>query len=494
MSYSYPSTPSEYYGSNNNEGSNPNNSSNKENNNSRRGPTPNNMKNTKPVGKGTYGLILQPALPNLKANGTTENFPDMVTKLYFRNNSLKEAIESGKKIYELTGNEGHKVSEYTYKYKPRNIDNSLKDKLLSNVEVNIDNIYDQFKPIPMIRMKNLGIDMRHDNLKTAIGKLSEIPATTLLEQVLKVMKQIEIFVTTNYIHGDVRPPNMMINPDTGVITIIDFDLFEPVPAFMNNNVGFYNRPPENYISDFLLYLPDILYITDFNLFKTTIEQNDKYKGRYTLDHYIINNNKHIHRIDDQLTKDKLIEILYHNTKYFVDKYLVGKGHAIDTTPPDTIRAEWAKMILPYFDAFGLASSLLELITTVGYKDPAIISLRDNVLWKMVAWKIDERIDIFEAVKRVEAIIATAAEKPKEAASSINNAVEAAVAAAKAALAAKKATAAAPAKSPYANAVAAAKAALAAAAGKVGGGLARRRKTVRRGKKHKRHSTRFISRR
>ena len=439
--------------------------------------------------------------------------------------------------------------------------------------------------MPIAHMKNLGTDMRHKNLAENVAALRKIPIGFLLEQVLKVMNQVKIFVDNGFIHGDIRPPNMMIIPDTGIITIIDFDLFEEIRYFMAGNVAFYNRPPENYIHDFfrdpysLLTLdqidkavtikesreldaapyvemtkqhlahvletipppyhasleahitavnglsPDVpipfgintesmaylrdLFSREANGFKKRIIGHDSIKRKYlvgeynkaakaindepnpyrqhrqkgifnriniqtqyyNLDHYIRYNNDHEY-LADKLTLEKLLDILESNRKYFVDKYIVGAGLSIDDITERQIHTKWNEMIVPYFDGFGLAVSLLELLAVAKYDDAHILNLRDNVLMKMAAWKLEDRIDIVEAIKRTEAIIAEA--KPKAAAAaSVNNAVAAAVAAAKAALAAKAVKPAAAAS--VNNAVAAARAALAAKAGKAGG----RRKTRRR---------------
>lgn len=494
---------------------------------------------TNVVGKGTYGFILKPALSNRRLNGSVEEYPNEVTKAYFNQKSLNGAIKTGAKIYSLTGNEGHKLIPYKQPYRASNMPASITAKLKTKDfgKTDIAKIYGR-SSMPIAHMKNLGIDMIHTRLTAHVAALRKIPIGLLLEQVLKVLNQVKIFIDNKFIHGDIRPANMMINPDTGIITIIDFDLFEEIPDFMKNNVAFYNRPPENYIHDFfrdpysivsfdkidkapyikavknntsyivkyisppyhdsletyiktindltldksmlcgidmiMPYLRDLL-SREGDRFKNSIKSHDTIKNeyfhdRYTLEHYIYYNNDHTY-LSDKLTHEKLLDILDANRKYFVDKYIIGDGLTVSDITEEQVKTQWAKMIVPYFDGFGLAVSLLELLSVAKYDDAHIDNLRDNVLMKMAAWKLEDRIDIVEAIKRTEAIIAEA--KPKvAAAASVNNAVAAAVAAAKAALAAK---AVKPAAASVNNAVAAASAALAAKAGKAGG----RRKTQRR---------------
>lgn len=482
---------------------------------------------TNVVGKGTYGFILKPALSNRRLNGSVEEYPDEVTKAYFNQNSLNGAIKTGTKIYSLTGNEGHKLIPYKQPYRVSNMPASIITKLKTEDfgKTDIAKIYGR-SSMPIAHMKNLGIDMKYTSLTAHVAALRKIPTGLLLEQVLKVMKQVKIFIDNKFIHGDIRPANMMINPDTGIITIIDFDLFEEIPEFMKNNVAFYNRPPENYIHDFfrdpysltvfeniekvkyiksindlvkyvdnsipsthkslieyiqtvkdltlndlsgvnfikvMPYLRDLLSSNEVR-FLDCIKVHDtiknKYRnGDYNLAHYIHFNNNHIY-LTDKLTREKLLNILLTNCRYFIDKYIIGAGLDIDTITEDQIKTKWNEMIVPYFDGFGLAVSLLELLAVTKYDDAHIDNLRDNVLMKMAAWKLEDRIDIVEAIKRTEAIIAET--KPKvAAAASVNNAVAAAVAAAKAALAAK---AAKPSTASANNAVAAARAILAEKAG------------------------------
>ena len=498
------------------------------------------------VGKGTYGFILKPALANRALNGTVEEYPNDVTKVYFNKNSLNSAIKAGTKIYSLTGNEGHKLIPYREPYMATNIPASVISKLKSNEfgKVNIVKKYNG-KPIPIAHMKNLGINMTNKSLLEHVESLRKIPTVQLLEQVLKVMNQVKIFIDNGFIHGDIRPPNMMINPETGIITIIDFDLFEEIQDFMKNNVAFYNRPPENYIHDFfrdpysivsfdktdqadyirafqqstsyvvknipppyhntlISYVKSVKDLTRFtttpyiskimpylrdllsrneDTFKKCIKLHDSnkieyIKDIYTLNHYIYFNNDHKYFVD-KLSREKLLDILYANTKYFTDNYIIGAGLTIEDITEEQIKTKWNEMIVPYFDGFGLAVSLLELLTVAKYEDAHISNLRDNVLMKMAAWKVEDRIDIFKAIELTEAILAEAIPPAKVAAVS-NNAVAAAVEAAKAVLAAKAAV-----PSPYRAAAEAAKAALAKSKSVVRTNGGKRRRTTQRTTQRKR---------
>ena len=49
---------------------------------------------------------------------------------------------------------------------------------------------------------------------------------TLLRECYKLMIQIDNMRRKGYCHADIRLDNVLIDPDTGVMTLIDFDLFE----------------------------------------------------------------------------------------------------------------------------------------------------------------------------------------------------------------------------------------------------------------------------
>ncbi len=44
------------------------------------------------AGKGTYGIVIAPGLPNKNNDGTTRNFPNNVTKIFTNANELHKAL------------------------------------------------------------------------------------------------------------------------------------------------------------------------------------------------------------------------------------------------------------------------------------------------------------------------------------------------------------------------------------------------------------------
>jgi serine/threonine protein kinase len=94
-------------------------------------------------------------------------------------------------------------------------------------------------------MPDLGVSVGTADTKK--GDLRRVPIPVIIDQIIKVLKQVQTLQHNNYIHGDIRETNVMIHPTTGTITIIDFDLLKPANRFNPN--GMYNNPPENLILD-----------------------------------------------------------------------------------------------------------------------------------------------------------------------------------------------------------------------------------------------------
>jgi serine/threonine protein kinase len=186
------------------------------------------------IGAGGYGVVIKPALPNTNEAGVLHEYPDNVTKLFIESENRNKILTLAPLLNRIMGpNEGHRINTYRKAYKGRNVPESSRRKLGIRESNNV---------FP-IRMPDLGVsihdllDRRHD--------LRKIPVTTILSQVVKVLKQVQTLQASGYIHGDIRDTNVMIHPATGAITIIDFDLLRPVEEFRRKTTfGMYNNPPE----------------------------------------------------------------------------------------------------------------------------------------------------------------------------------------------------------------------------------------------------------
>ena len=328
---------------------------------------------TKYISKGSYGLTLRPALPNKKNNGTWEQYNNSITKLFFNKHNMNNAFVASAQVKEYTGNEGHKAYLYKHPYKFNNLSydfiNDLSDtkvlKYLGNT------LY------PM-RMPNLGVNISTLNKPDKYLPLRKIPTTIMLQQIKKVLSQVNTFIEKGKIHADIREPNLMINAKTGVITIIDFDFFSDATKFLRgDNVAFYNRPPENYFycnflkrttsflhANYLLGLAQSTNKEENNAFITNIISSDNKlisdatesgRRKYDLKLYMKDNNRFIFREELGLKlsdRVALIDVIRKNvTKMIVPKKIIDESS----------RIIFENVMIRYFDGFGLASSLLDLL-------------------------------------------------------------------------------------------------------------------------------------
>lgn len=192
------------------------------------------------VGAGSYGAVIKPALPNV-VNNETVHYPTNVTKLFFEEDAMDHVLNIASKLPKLMGkNEGHSIYKYVKTYKvadlPAGIFNKLKEEL--PYLKNSDALY-------LVRMPNLGIDISKIDDPTVYKEIRKRHPLVILEQIQKLLNQTANLARNDYIHGDIRPPNVMVNPSTGILTIVDFDWLYPIDAFVDDySFGFYSNPPE----------------------------------------------------------------------------------------------------------------------------------------------------------------------------------------------------------------------------------------------------------
>jgi serine/threonine protein kinase len=225
-----------------------------------------------------------------------------------------------------------------------------------------------------MRMPNLGVNISTLKKADKYEPLRKIPIGVLLQQIKKVLEQVNFFIAKDKVHSDIREPNMMVNPKTGAITIIDFDFFDDADKFFRGrNVAFYNRPPENYIycnylkrRDYFPAASALLnkaknnpesFTTTINALDNRLQQLAIETGNrmYDLNLYIKDNNAYLFRKELGLkldNKNNLIDIIRKNYAHIFKDI-------IEITDAD--RNHFEHTMLQYFDGFGLASSLLDLL-------------------------------------------------------------------------------------------------------------------------------------
>ena len=197
------------------------------------------------VGSGTFGSVIKPALSN-EIDGVLSAYPNNVTKVFFNENDYKTALEAVRKVPDIMNtrsgpNAGHAVHTYTKKYKGRN----LPRRILTSIQYKKPEIENDTN-LHLMRMPDLGVDFDKAVHTSFINMfLQHVPFPTILEQIVKLLQQTASLADNNYGHFDIRESNVMIQPVTGLMTIIDFDWLKPYDEFKASYpFGFYNNPPE----------------------------------------------------------------------------------------------------------------------------------------------------------------------------------------------------------------------------------------------------------
>lgn len=305
------------------------------------------------LGRGSYGAVFKPALPNT-IDGVDTTYPGNVTKVFYKKNTYNKTLNTISKLPEIMNkrghNAGHNVHTYTRKYKGRN----LNPKLL----LNLQKINPSFLPnsnLHLYRMPNLGYDISQIKVNPEMKhKLRTIQFGVILEQIVKLIRQTTSLVESNYAHMDIRPSNVMINPDTGVLTIVDFDLMKPIPklAAEFTSFGYYNEPPE-------CLLHHRWYgVTDIHI---PVDRVVQYIRPVDIDNYVkYQYNGFIDAIRERngsITLNDYKEIVISANKINIE-YI--RDLLRDKTV-DEVMNSFRDYIIPTIDNFGLGMTLLQLL-------------------------------------------------------------------------------------------------------------------------------------
>ena len=339
------------------------------------------------IGAGAFGAVIQPALQNT-LNGELKDFPDNVTKVFFVKRNMNTALNTAKKLPRLMGNNnGHRIYPYSRKIKGSNLPANLFTKLKARKELNMNS------NLHILRMPYLGVDIYHLNAIHA-EELRKVPITTILEQIQKLIHQTGKLAEAGYGHFDIRQTNVMVRPETGTLTIIDFDWLMPLKDLEKEykpHFGYFSNPPESLLAK-LVGRP-YLSIYDVSVVG------------YTRENWTYNE-----KILRPMGITSMLDLKRKYEEAIADTYSM----------LDPLESKF-KDCLPYFDNYGLAFTLLLFIEAVYgaeviRKTDATTSFDEVVklLLRMCAFKLRERISPAEAVAAIDAIMARVGEEPEPA--------------------------------------------------------------------------------
>jgi hypothetical protein len=200
------------------------------------------------LGEGGFGLVFKPALNNVGPEGEPQAFPANVTKLFYNEKAYNKALTNASMLEEQIPNVAVPTRKYRKTYRVRNLPPSIasyiksKNPALTNANMTFP-----------VRMPDLGVSLHamNQNMNKYAMTFAGVSTVTMARQVYKIMRQIKAINEAGYVHADIRETNMMINPSTGTLTLIDFDWLTPKrEILMKYPRPFYSHPIE---TAFFLY-------------------------------------------------------------------------------------------------------------------------------------------------------------------------------------------------------------------------------------------------
>ena len=197
------------------------------------------------LGKGSYGCVVKPAFPNVDDFGRTVHFPNNVTKIYSDMDEAKKAERDSDTLYSLDPRVAIPIHKYKKKFTRRNIPDTLRTKC------NIDPGNNLTTPIYPVRMPYLGMSLYDvKNSRELMTHIQNLDPRIFFQHVRHLFETVAAYRRGQFIHGDIRQPNVMIFP-SGKMTIIDYDWFYKQDSFLYKYTGkgYYSNPVETCLWD-----------------------------------------------------------------------------------------------------------------------------------------------------------------------------------------------------------------------------------------------------
>ncbi len=306
---------------------------------------------TRFVSRGSFGCVVEPALPNENETGTWTQFPRNVSKLFRNRENYNAALQHTRKAQNLMGhNRGHRMNTYRHNYKTAN---SLPHHIRKSCSL------EKGEPIWVARMPHLGVSLWEIDYIPNRTKLRRIPVAIIVQQVWKLLTQVHAIYKAAHIHGDIRETNIMIDPETGVMTLIDFDWLLPANQYLAEYpLGYYSNPPECIMASEMR--SEIDAETDVResmdrMFMNVLGTPDR---RDRLNRYM--------RQYSRLMISHVFDItsVFHLKAYLLDNmlYYQEKNKDLLAEKPNAGVAD--REMYTYFDSYGLGFSLFDFLSVV----------------------------------------------------------------------------------------------------------------------------------
>uniref|UniRef100_A0A6C0KU48 Protein kinase domain-containing protein n=1 Tax=viral metagenome TaxID=1070528 RepID=A0A6C0KU48_9ZZZZ len=337
---------------------------------------------------GGFGFAVSPAPPNIDPNtGQRVDFPGNIAKVFYDPVSYQKVLNTVPLVSEVMGhNDGHRISRYQRRLKLRNLTpaiattlrNQMRQSSLNGIRAAANALTPE-SSIYAMHMPNLGVDISTITtpaIREYRVQLRRIPISTIIDQVGKLLIQVQRLVVSHYIHGDIRSPNVMIQPSTGVMTIIDFDWLKSEQEFKSTYPfnGFYCNPPE-FIFYYLTTFPNEarppipnvkeafkLMITDKKITDHLISQVSTYMSGIITDWNYMLDVRYSEGEDRSQSMEERNRYRINQAKIDLIRKTRQNMTALNNTRPISHNDEnnMFEVSFTHFDAFGLGNTILQL--------------------------------------------------------------------------------------------------------------------------------------
>jgi hypothetical protein len=300
------------------------------------------------IGSGSYGAVVEPALPNVDEHGKPLIFgPDKVTKVMFNETNYKKTVADAALILEQIPSLATNVTPYRRTYTEQDIASIPKMQKFIDSQQNRNGVF-------MVRMPNLGMDLYelYYNKTEMVALRSTVPPAQIIRQILKLMRVVKAIGQAGYIHADIRESNVLCS-NTGELSIIDFDwMMTPKEIQKSYPIYFYSHPPESmFLLDKVMPIDNYLASPDRNAFRDRVYYNAvKYMEQNKRDEFWIKIQLHGTTRNDFARK--------------IAQNMVGLYDTATHTNPAAALKQFREIYYQTADSFGLAVALKDF--AVGY--------------------------------------------------------------------------------------------------------------------------------
>lgn len=178
------------------------------------------------LGDGAYGITYKN-----RTKPTNYTRRNGAFKFYYNHNDRPPPnptanYNKARKIANITGNNNQRL-QIVKGYKKNDLPNNVVKRLQGIGRMPTSNNVN----LPVIRMPYLGINLEVATEPGNIARTRDIPISILIIQCYELMKQIDKIRKKQMRHGDIKIDNIMIHPESGKMTLVDFDHFGNFDGF-----------------------------------------------------------------------------------------------------------------------------------------------------------------------------------------------------------------------------------------------------------------------